>query len=116
MGMPDLALLMAEEAGEVVGYTGCGASRDEDSPPEAGEIRSLFVSPSSWRSGVGRALLVAAVDELRDRGYTEAIVWSFADNLGANAFYEAQGFIADGATRAEERFAGIPSIRYRRTL
>jgi ribosomal protein S18 acetylase RimI-like enzyme len=60
--------------------------------------------------------MAAALDDLRERGYTEAIVWSFAANDRANAFYEAQGFTRDGAERTEERFADIPSVRYRRSL
>ena len=116
LATPDLTLLMAEEDGEVRGYAGCGVSRDDDTGPDVGEVRSLFVSSGSWRSGVGRALMVAARDELRQRGYAEAIVWSFTANDRANAFYEAQGFTRDGAERTEGRFADIPSVRCRRSL
>jgi GNAT superfamily N-acetyltransferase len=116
LAMPDLTLLMAEEDGEVRGYAGCGASRDDDTGPEVGEVRSLFVASASWRSGVGKALMAAALDDLRERGCTEATVWSFAANDRANAFYEAQGFTRDGAERTEDRFADIPSVRYRRNL
>jgi GNAT superfamily N-acetyltransferase len=114
--MPELTLLMAEDDGVVVGYLGCGANRDADTGDDVGEVRSLFVSPSHWRAGVGRALMDAAFGELRKRGYTTASVWSFAANDRANRFYESCGFEPDGASRTEERFAGIPSIRYRRTL
>jgi GNAT superfamily N-acetyltransferase len=99
-----------------VGYVGCGSSRDGDIGPDVGEVRSLFVSSGNWRGGVGRALMAAALDDLRERGYSEAIVWSFIANDRANAFYESQGFARDGAERTEDRFAGIPSVRYRRTL
>ena len=116
LAMDDLTLLFAEDTGEVRGYAGCGASRDDDSGPEVGEVRSLFVVSASWRGGVGRALIAAALDDLRERGYSEAIVWSFAANDRANAFYEAQGFTRDGAERTEDRFADIPSVRYRRSL
>jgi GNAT superfamily N-acetyltransferase len=116
LAMPDLSLLMAEDDGRVVGYVGCGSSRDEDTGDEVGEVRSLFVSPSHWRAGVGRALMRAALDDLRERGYSIAGVWSFSANDRANRFYESCGFTPDGAKRTEERFAGIASIRYRRTL
>jgi len=112
----DLSVLIAEDDGEVVGYAGCGTCRDDDTGPEVGEVRSLFVASTSWRGGVGKALMAAALDDLRERGYTEAIVWSFAANDRANAFYEAQGFTRDGAERTEDRFADIPSMRYRRSL
>jgi GNAT superfamily N-acetyltransferase len=116
VAMPDLALLMAEADGRVLGYTGCGSSRDEDVDDHVGEVRSLFVTPSSWRRGVGRALMNAALEELRNRGYANAIVWSFEANDRANRFYERFGFEADRAERIEERFAGMTSIRYRRSL
>jgi GNAT superfamily N-acetyltransferase len=114
--MPELTMLMAEDAGEVVGYLGCGASRDDDTGGDVGEVRSLFVVPASWRAGVGRALMAAAMDDLRERGYPVAIVWSFKANDRANRFYESCGFEPDGAERTEDRFSGIPSIRYRRSL
>ena len=114
--MPDLTVLMAEEGGEVLGYTGCGSNRDDDAGDGVGEVRSLFVVPSSWGAGVGRALIGAALDDLRSRGYSEAIVWSFTANDRANGFYESFGFARDGAERTEDRFADLPSVRYRRSL
>jgi ribosomal protein S18 acetylase RimI-like enzyme len=116
LASPDLSVLIAEDNDEVVGYAGCGTTRDEDTGDEVGEVRNLFVASSSWRAGVGKALMAAALDDLRERGYTEAIVWSFTANDRANRFYEAQGFTRDGAERTEERFADIPSVRYRRSL
>jgi GNAT superfamily N-acetyltransferase len=113
---PDLSVLVSDEDGEVVGYTGCGASRDTDTRAEVGEVRSMFVAPRAWRTGVGRALMEAALDDLRARGYTEAIVWSFADNEPANRLYESAGFTRDGAERTEERWAHVREVRYRRTL
>ena len=79
-------------------------------------MRTLFVVPSRWRAGVGRALLSSGLDELRTLGYSEATVWSFADNARANALYEANGFERDGAERTEEAWAHILEIRYRRRL
>jgi GNAT superfamily N-acetyltransferase len=113
---PDVAVLFADEDGELLGYIACGSSRDPDAPAQAGEVRTLFVAPGRWRSGVGRALLAAGVDELRARGHSEATLWSFADNKRANAFYEANGFARDGAERTEEAWGHIPEVRYRRRL
>jgi GNAT superfamily N-acetyltransferase len=113
---PAVAVLMADEDGELLGFTTCGASRDEDAGATVGEVRTLFVAPRSWRRGVGRALMAAALDELRARGYREATVWSFAANDRANAFYEAHGFRRDGGERSEEVWARVLEIRYRRSL
>jgi GNAT superfamily N-acetyltransferase len=79
-------------------------------------VRTFFVLPSSWRRGVGRELMAAAVADLRARGYEDATVWTFADNQRANAFYADQGFAPDGAERTEEAWAEIRELRYRRSL
>jgi GNAT superfamily N-acetyltransferase len=113
---PAVSQLVADEDGELVGFIACGANRDDDAAPEAGEVRTLFVVHDRWRAGVGRALVAAGLDELRRLGYSEATVWSFADNTRANAFYEAHGFVRDGAERREEAWANILEVRYRRSL
>jgi GNAT superfamily N-acetyltransferase len=107
---------MAEDEGELVGFSACGESRDEDAEASVGEVRSLFVAAGRWRTGVGRALMSAALDSLRERGSTEATAWSFAANERANAFYEQAGFTRDGAERTEEAWAHLLEIRYRRSL
>jgi len=109
-------MLLAEEDGELLGFTACGESRDPDATSGDGEVRTFFVAPGRWRQGVGRALMEAALDDLRERGYTEATVWSFDANARANAFYEAHGFARDGTERSEEVWANIVEVRYRRPL
>ena len=110
--------VLVEEDGEVLGISTCGESRDDDVDESVGEIRNFFVAPGRWGGGVGRALMEGALDALRERGYSTATVWSFAANDRANAFYEALGFTRDGAEEDStgEEWAGIPGIRYRRSL
>ena len=79
-------------------------------------MQTLFVAAGRWRGGVGRALMAAALDDLRGARLPEATVWSFAANERANAFYESEGFARDGAKRTEETWAHIPEVRYRRAL
>ena len=116
LGSSEMSLLVADDGGELTGFTGCGVSRDSDAGPEVGEIWSFFVAADRWRAGVGRALMAAALDDLRLRGYSEATVWSFDLNVRANAFYDAAGFARDGATRTEEVWAHLLEVRYRRAL
>jgi GNAT superfamily N-acetyltransferase len=111
-----VSMLMAEEDGELLGFSACGESRDEDAAPGVGEVRSLFVAAGRWGQGVGRELMAAALESLRERGCTEATVWSFAANKRANRFYEAHGFTRDGAERTEETWAHLREVRYRRSL
>jgi ribosomal protein S18 acetylase RimI-like enzyme len=111
-----VSLLMAEEDGELLGFSACGESRDEDAAPGVGEVRSFFVAAGRWGRGVGRALMSAVLASLRERGCTEATLWSFAANERANRFYEAHGFTRDGADRTEAAWADLLEVRYRRSL
>jgi GNAT superfamily N-acetyltransferase len=109
-------LVAEDEGGEMLGFAGCGESRDPGAAPETGEVRTLFVAAGHWGRGVGGALMAAALTDLAERGHTEATVWSFAANERANAFYEAHGFTRDGAERTEAVWAHVPEVRYRRPL
>jgi GNAT superfamily N-acetyltransferase len=113
---PAVSMLMAEDENGMLGFTMPGESRDPDAGHEVGEVRTMFAVPAAWGRGVGRALMTAALDDLRERGYSEATVWSFSDNERANRFYERHGFARDGAERTEEAWAHIREVRYRRTL
>lgn len=75
-----------------------------------GQVGRMAVLPA-WRGcGVGRRLLAAALDNARERGFTE--VWLNAQT-SALPFYTAQGFVAEGGEFDE---AGIPHRRMRLTL
>ncbi len=109
-------MLLAEEDGELLGFSTSGESRDDDADPSVGEVRSFFVAAGRWRQGVGRALMAAALESLRERGCSEATVWSFAANDRANAFYERAGFARDGAEKTEDAWAHLLEVRFRRSL
>jgi L-amino acid N-acyltransferase YncA len=109
-------MLLAEEDGQVLGLTICGECRDADAGDHVGEVRMMFAAAGAWGRGVGGALMAAALDDLRERGYSEAMVWSFADNERANRFYESRGFERDGGEKTEGAWAGLLEVRYRRSL
>jgi GNAT superfamily N-acetyltransferase len=113
---PAVSMLMVEDAGKLLGFSACGESRDDDAGPSVGEVRSFFVAAGRWRQGMGRTLMAAVLDSLRERGCTEATAWSFAANDRANAFYERAGFTRDGAEKREEVWADLLEVRYRRPL
>jgi ribosomal protein S18 acetylase RimI-like enzyme len=99
-------LLVAEEAGAVRGFASFGDA----------EIHALYVDPSAWRRGTGRALLERALADLRQAGHEEVTLWSLAVNDRATVFYEANGFETDGATRARPETDNAEEIRFRRKL
>lgn len=92
--------LLAEVDGAVVGFTTFGPYRNNqdrsDLDPAYGEILAMYVDPSSWGGGTGRALLAAARAGLAERGWTEYRLWVLHDNARARRFYERAGHSADG--------------------
>jgi RimJ/RimL family protein N-acetyltransferase len=100
----------------LVGLCTDGPSRDDDAPPEVGEIRALYVHPDHWREGVGAALAENALDQLRGSHFSEATLWSFRDNARANAFYERLGFRPDGSSRQRDQLGRATEVRLRRAL
>jgi GNAT superfamily N-acetyltransferase len=101
---------------ELAGWITYGVNRDPDAGPRTAEIRSLFVNPDRWRSGVGTELMDHALRELTAEGHEEVTLWSFDVNDRANAFYERHGFSRDGAGQRREFSAGALEVRYRRNL
>ena len=107
---------LAVDGERMVGWVTYGVNRDADAGPDEGELRSIFVHPDAWRSGVGSALLEHALKALAEEGYRYATLWSFADNDRANGFYAQHGFARDGAEQRREFSAGALEVRYRREL
>jgi GNAT superfamily N-acetyltransferase len=58
-------VLVAERVGDVVGFVCVRASADADAEPTVGEVDAFYVRPLSWGTGVGRALLEAATNDLK---------------------------------------------------
>jgi GNAT superfamily N-acetyltransferase len=107
-------VLVAEEAGRVVGFAVVGPAQD---PEGAGELYAINVDPDHWGTGVGSALLAAAQAELAQLGYIEAVLWVLPDNARARRFYEVAGWATDGTQRTGEvRGVVVPEVRYRRRL
>jgi RimJ/RimL family protein N-acetyltransferase len=109
---PRGAVLVAERAGEVVGFAAVGPSPD---PEGAGELFAINLDPGHWGTGAGRALLAAAQAELARLGFEETVLWVLPGNARARRFYEVAGWVADGSTRESEVLGVIvPEVRYRR--
>lgn len=110
-------VLVAERDGAVVGFAGCGASRDGDAH-DAGELYAIYLDPTSYRSGAGSALMARVLEELVAAGFGEALVWVLEGNQRGRSFYERWGWRPDGATRDEPNGDAPPltDVRYRRRL
>jgi GNAT superfamily N-acetyltransferase len=108
------ASFVAEVDGEVVGFVGVGPSRDPDAE---GELYTIYVHPNHWGTGVGRELIRAGEERLRELGHLRVVLWVLDGNTRAQCFYESSGWMADGERRTIE-FVGqsIPEVRYAKQL
>jgi ribosomal protein S18 acetylase RimI-like enzyme len=95
-------VLAARSDGRIVGLCQYGPTEDEDHDPEqVGHIHRLFVHPRRQRAGIGRALLTASVDRLREAGMSTATLWVLETDRHARAFYERLGWKPDGGRKAD---------------
>lgn len=78
-----------------------------------GEVSLIYLSPDEVGKGVGRALFAYAVEDLRQRGYAQAVLWVLEGNGRARKFYEAAGWTPDGRHKSEKRpGAVLHEVRY----
>lgn len=105
-----------ERAGRILGYAAAGAPQDAGTE-EAGELFALYLHPTAWNRGFGRALLTLALDHLDACGHPSALLWVLERNTRARRFYEALGWTADGGSRTVwEGGIALRECRYRLDL
>ena len=111
---PDVRCWLAEDDDVVVGFASTGASRDGDAAPYTGEVLAIYLDPVVIGRGMGRTLFQHAIDDLLRRGFAPLTLWVLDENQRARHFYEAAGWFADGATKAEEMSGAVlQEVRYR---
>jgi GNAT superfamily N-acetyltransferase len=101
-----VAAYVAEDDGTVVGFA---VAR------RGGVLDTLYTAPSVWGRGIGRALMTAALDALRDAGYSTAVLWTAENNTRARQVYERYGWKLDGAT-TQKTFVGVTFTELRYTI
>lgn len=85
--------LVYEEAGEVAGFLVYACVVDE------GTIGNIAVDPARRGKGIGRALLLAAIEAMRREGMRKCLLEVRESNVGARGLYDALGFRTDGRRR-----------------
>jgi GNAT superfamily N-acetyltransferase len=85
---PQNRLIVAyDDSGEMIG---CGSLRRIR--PDAAEMKRMYVAPKARRTGLGRALFEARINEARRMG----LKWLFVDTVKGNrpmlSLYETSGF------------------------
>lgn len=88
-----------------VGFAIAGHPRDEDAPAPI-ELYALYTRAVMWGSGLGGALMEAAI------GQGPAYLWTLEENTRAQAFYAKYGFAPDGSRQMlDGELSDIPEIR-----
>lgn len=87
-------------------------SRDADTADFA-ELICIHSLPGNWRKGYGIQLMTDALDEMRRAGYRRAMLWVFAKNARARAFYEKCGWTL---TERRKTDLGAETVQYERDL
>jgi GNAT superfamily N-acetyltransferase len=75
-------VIVAEYRGQIAGFAAV----------VAGELDGLFVEPDLWGRGIGRALVNAATEEARRKGFALSVI----ANPSVRRFYESCGFSIEG--------------------
>ena len=115
-GSDEPEMWLAARDNVIAGLVVVGRSRDHDQNA-AGEVWSLYVAPSNWRSGIGSRLLATGEDLLAQRGYEDATLWVLEENSQARQFYEGARWRFDG-TRQTIDVGGhdLSEVRYFKSL
>lgn len=92
-------VLVALDAGNVVGFAATAPSDDPDAEPGDGEVVAFHVDPSSLGGGHGSRLLAAVADTLRADGFEHGRTWVIAGDDDLRRFLESAGWAPDAAHR-----------------
>lgn len=93
LGDPDVAIHVAEEAGEIAGFIELAPKKlpyETDRP--AIELRRLYLRSNAHGRGIADRLMQWALAEAARRGAQELILSVYIDNQRARRFYERYGF------------------------
>lgn len=107
---PGVRTWVAASDGDPVGFSQAGPSQAR---ADIGALRSLYVEPDAWGSGVGSTLHDAAMAFLAD-AFARAELWVIQGNARTRAFYERRGWVDAGEFQRVEN--GLPLVRYTRLL
>ena len=91
---PEVAVLVAEDNGDVVGYAYVGVEdRDYMSlRGPAGVLHDVVVDPAHRGHGIGRKLVDAALEFLRRRGAPQVVLSTAEQNENAQRLFAGAGF------------------------
>ena len=91
---PSVVVLVAEQSGELIGYTYAGLEgRDYMSlRGPAGVLYDIVVDPRHRQRGVGRLLLDSTLAALHSRGAQQVVLSTAEQNVAAQRLFSRAGF------------------------
>jgi ribosomal protein S18 acetylase RimI-like enzyme len=91
---PNIVILVAEQNGEVLGYTYAGVEGTDymSLRGPAGVLYDIVVDPAHRRNGVGRVLLDATLEALKARGAPRFVLSTAERNAPAQRLFDRAGF------------------------
>jgi ribosomal-protein-alanine acetyltransferase len=108
-GVPETRhYIVAEAEGALVGYTGLFATR------HTADVQTLAVAAGRQGEGLGALLLMASLDEARQRGVGEVLLEVRADNEAAARLYKRFGFERIGVRRGYYQPGRVDAVVMRR--
>lgn len=78
-----------DDQGQIIGFAIGGPEREGD-PTYSAEIYAIYLFRDAQRGGIGRRLVAAVCEDLKQRGHGSLLIWVLADNP-SRGFYEALG-------------------------
>lgn len=104
-GDPGRTVLAARRAGRIAGYVVV-----EQQAGDQGYIDVVGVRPDLRGAGLGRALVTAGVQWLRERGHTAVSLTVREDLRAARALYESVGFVQERVLRPWRKGFGTQPV------
>ena len=92
-----------DEDGELDGFCWTKTHPPSGPDPALGEIYVIGVDPRASGRGLGRALVIAGLGHLTDRGLGTAVLYLDADNAPARRLYHDLGFTLHHTRRVRSR-------------
>jgi RimJ/RimL family protein N-acetyltransferase len=101
---------LAVKDNNACGTISYGKNRESNS----GEIYFCYAKPEMWGLGVGYNMMNFALENLKQQGFHEVVLYVFEENNLARKFYERQGFTTDGVVISGNH--GATEVKYVRTI
>jgi RimJ/RimL family protein N-acetyltransferase len=93
----------------------CGTiSFGENRESDYAEIYFCYAKLEMWGLGFGYKMMKFALENLKQQGFHEVVLYVFEENNLARKFYERQGFTTDGEVISGNH--GASEVKYRRAI